>query len=193
MEVVSTLLLLLGICWVFSLLDKWSKRPFSPTKDAAQKPRPTPTPYQGNAALKPGVQYGPPTSKREGVLRKPVGDCICGCNGVPMTHLAPYSIDYEAYKRCPARNRRKNTGSFINDRGVRERWVPAPGRLTPQGQGPMSPGVQAGQSFYKRLVRRRRKRRPGQKYCVSQTSNLLLGLRRQRGGVCLHMSVRTVR
>ncbi len=45
---------------------------------------------------------------------------------MPMTHLAGYSIDYEAYKRCPARNRRKNTGSFINDRGIRERWVPAP-------------------------------------------------------------------
>lgn len=97
-----------------------------PTGYKAPRPTPTPKTYQGNAALKPGVRHGPPTSNQEGVLRRPVGDCICGCNGVPMTHLAPYSIDYEAYKRCPARRRRKSTGSFINDRGVREQWKPAP-------------------------------------------------------------------
>ena len=187
MEVVSTLLLLVGLSWIFSLLDKWSKRSFTPKQDIAQKPRPTPTTYQGNAALKPGVRYGPPTSNREGVLRRPVGDCICGCNGVPMTHLAPYSIDYEAYKRCPARNRRKNTGSFINEGVFGNSGNLLPLSITPPNQSPISRGDQVGQSFYKRLVRRRRKRKPEQKHCVSQTSNLPLGLRRQKGGVCLHM------
>ena len=40
-------------------------------------------------------------------MRIPTEDCICGCNGVPLTELPDYSIDYERYKVCPARWRRK--------------------------------------------------------------------------------------
>ncbi|MEO0853364.1 MAG: HNH endonuclease signature motif containing protein, partial [Cyanobacteria bacterium J06648_11] len=37
----------------------------------------------------------------------PVGDCVCGCNGLPMTAFSDWEIDYNAYQRCPARLRRK--------------------------------------------------------------------------------------
>jgi len=37
----------------------------------------------------------------------PLGDCVCGCNGEPMTHYDDWEIDYFAYKDCPARRRRK--------------------------------------------------------------------------------------
>lgn len=84
----------------------------------------TPSTSQSLSPTLPATQtgYGPPNSNHPHVLRRPVGDCICGCNGVPMTHLAEYSIDYNKYKTCPARKRRKSTGVFINDQGVREVW-----------------------------------------------------------------------
>ena len=37
----------------------------------------------------------------------PLGDCVCGCNGDPMTCFDEWEIDYYAYKECPARRRRK--------------------------------------------------------------------------------------
>ena len=36
-----------------------------------------------------------------------VGNCICGCEGISMSDLPEYSIDYFKYKTCPARWRRK--------------------------------------------------------------------------------------
>ena len=71
---------------------------------------------------RPSTRYGAPNSNQPYVLRKPVGECICGCNGVPLTHLPEYSIDYDKYKSCPARLKRKRTGVFINDRGIQEVW-----------------------------------------------------------------------
>jgi|11BtaG_2_1085332.scaffolds.fasta_scaffold01082_4 5-methylcytosine-specific restriction endonuclease McrA len=37
----------------------------------------------------------------------PLGDCVCGCNGEPMTYFDEWELDYYAYKDCPARRRRK--------------------------------------------------------------------------------------
>ena len=37
----------------------------------------------------------------------PLGDCLCGCNGEPMTNFEDWEIDYFAYKDCPTRRRRK--------------------------------------------------------------------------------------
>jgi 5-methylcytosine-specific restriction endonuclease McrA len=37
----------------------------------------------------------------------PLGDCLCGCNGEPMTYFDEWELDYHAYKDCPARRRRK--------------------------------------------------------------------------------------
>jgi len=48
-------------------------------------------------------------------LRKPKGECICGCNGVPASRLPTSSIDYSKYKTCPARRRRKQTGVYVDD------------------------------------------------------------------------------
>jgi hypothetical protein len=68
--------------------------------------------------------YGPINSRETNVLRKPKGDCICGCNGVPLTLLPEYSIDYGKYKFCPARKRRKLTGVYINDSSQLAHWIP---------------------------------------------------------------------
>ena len=58
------------------------------------------------------------------------GDCICGCNGVPLTEVPDYSIDYEKYRSCPARWRRKETGIYINDKGERVEWIPSSRRIS---------------------------------------------------------------
>jgi len=68
--------------------------------------------------------FGPSNSRQSNVLRKPLGDCICGCNGVPLTLLPEYSVDYQKYKYCPARKRRKLTGHYIDDAGQPAHWVP---------------------------------------------------------------------
>lgn len=57
--------------------------------------------------------YGASNSQAEGVLREPIGDCTCGCNGVPLSSLPGYSIDYFRYKTCPARLRRKTESVSI--------------------------------------------------------------------------------
>lgn len=69
--------------------------------------------------------YGASNSQESNVLRRPLGDCICGCNGVPLIHLPEYSINYEKYKECPARKRRKETGIYTDDLGNRSNWRPA--------------------------------------------------------------------
>ncbi len=53
------------------------------------------------------------------------GDCICGCNGIPMTLLPEYSIDYEKYRYCPARLKRKQTGFYKNKSGRVVEWIPS--------------------------------------------------------------------
>jgi len=68
--------------------------------------------------------YGPSNSRQPNVLRKPEGDCICGCNGVPLSLLPEYSINYQKYKLCPARKKRKLTGLYIDDSGKIAHWVP---------------------------------------------------------------------
>jgi hypothetical protein len=68
--------------------------------------------------------YGPGNSRQPNVLRKPEGDCICGCNGVPLTLLPEYSVDYQKYKFCPARKKRKLTGDYIDDAGQLAHWIP---------------------------------------------------------------------
>ena len=68
--------------------------------------------------------YGPSNSTTPSVLRRPSGECICGCNGIPLTLLPEYSIDYEAYKRCPARLRRKQSGLYTDDQGRVRSWKP---------------------------------------------------------------------
>ena len=55
--------------------------------------------------------------------RVPRGDCVCGCNGVPLTRVPEYSIDYKLYTNCPARWRRKRTGKYINDDGIECIWA----------------------------------------------------------------------
>lgn len=67
--------------------------------------------------------YGPSNARQTNVLRKPKGACICGCNGVPLTLLPAYSIDYEKYKVCPARKKRKLTGVYIDDAGQLAHWI----------------------------------------------------------------------
>lgn len=86
----------------------------SPT--AYQQPESPKSTYSSRPA------YGPSNSREPNVLRRPVGECICGCNGVPLTHLPAYSIDYEKYKVCPARNRRKSTGKYTDDQGNPAEW-----------------------------------------------------------------------
>ena len=51
--------------------------------------------------------------KSERISRIKSTRCICGCNGIPMTLLPSYSIDYEKYKYCPARLQRKKQ-AFIS-------------------------------------------------------------------------------
>ncbi|AIQ95771.1 HNH endonuclease signature motif containing protein [Prochlorococcus sp. MIT 0604] len=58
------------------------------------------------------------------------GSCICGCNGIPMTLLPSYSIDYEKYKYCPARLQRKKTGFYINNSGKLVEWIPSRKKLS---------------------------------------------------------------
>ena len=78
--------------------------------------------------------YQPSNSGRPYVLRKPKGDCICGCNGVPLTHLPEYSIDYNKYRICPARKRRKSTKVYIDDSGQIAQWKSASVRRSSTAQ-----------------------------------------------------------
>ena len=46
-------------------------------------------------------------------LHSTVGNCICGCEGRPLTAYDDGQIDYVAYKECPARWRRKYSESDL--------------------------------------------------------------------------------
>ena len=75
-------------------------------------------------------------------MRIPTEDCICGCNGVPLTEVADYSIDYERYKICPARLKRKRTGTYRNDSGQYVEWIPAAQRRSQKRQKAKAKKVQ---------------------------------------------------
>ena len=117
------LILFILICLFLWWLASQGSCPHAPTRQQEKQSR---TAYQRpgiSATTYPGQpSYGPSNSRETNVLRRPVGDCICGCNGVPLTHLPEYSIDYAKYKECPARHRRKRTGKYTDDRGNAAEW-----------------------------------------------------------------------
>ncbi|WP_320664661.1 HNH endonuclease signature motif containing protein [Prochlorococcus sp. MIT 1223] len=64
---------------------------------------------------------------------KPSNNCICGCKGIPFTHLPIGSkIDLKKHKVCPARWQRKRTGFYTNALGERVSWVSSAGQRSGQ-------------------------------------------------------------
>ena len=121
MEFIFLLLIVLALWWLSTSASSTDRR-------ISQGEHRTPQRSSGSSSslLKESKQstYGPSNSRQSNVLRKPKGDCICGCNGVPLTLLPEYSIDYEKYKVCPARKKRKLRGVYIDDAGQLAHWIP---------------------------------------------------------------------
>ena len=115
------------VIWLNIKQDKKERRQNSATKNIRAEPKKEIT----TVATKPSklisgrsyFSYGPSNSKLQH-LRRPMGEWICGCNGIPLTLLPEYSIDYEAYKRCSARLRRKQSGVYTDDQGQVRAWKP---------------------------------------------------------------------
>jgi 5-methylcytosine-specific restriction endonuclease McrA len=127
------LVLLILICLFIWWLSSEGSSAHTPTPQQQRQARRGPTSPISTHPSQP--DYGRSNSQEANVRRRPIGDWICGCNGVPLTHLPEYSIDYNKYKTCPTRHHRKRTGSYVNDAGQITEWRP---RSTPSSQPPFT-------------------------------------------------------